>query len=191
MIKNNSGSSTILFIFFIKCLAGLFLIFIMQQRLHHEEIKARTKNYLCFKHQIVKSTKYLNSMAEYNQKIRIAYLLTLNPATAKQALIVHKSLIMAQKIKRISYLKKLATNSYCSLTQSATAAIGDPYTFARKIDGTLTLRRFVWKFQIPSLQKKEKFILAVNHHNISPIKKSHRLETNEIIMPDLSKLKLL
>lgn len=170
ILKNKEGNMTLVGLLITLSALTFSLQFFMNSLNNHQQIKQRTKTYLCAKYLITNETKYLSQMAHLNILIRGAYYAQFIPKLAVQAKALHKGLIQVQNLKFVSHTKNLTTNSYCSFKQSLSFATNRPYWSQglllsnRHNDGTARVRRNKWKtVVIPrKLKIQETFLLETN-----------------------------
>ncbi|MCK5072586.1 MAG: hypothetical protein KAQ98_04110 [Bacteriovoracaceae bacterium] len=163
-INNNNGNVSLVGILITMALLCSSLGVIIRTNNKYEKTASRAQSYLCFKYSLLQTEKYLKRMALFNTTLSVVYPLTLIPATAPKAKIVHNALKLSQNLVHLSYLKKILHSPYCSVVQSLLVVKNIPYKsimrvyLKRKPDGTACPARKKWKMTLPEWNKHSKKI---------------------------------
>ncbi|OFZ27990.1 MAG: hypothetical protein A2381_02710 [Bdellovibrionales bacterium RIFOXYB1_FULL_37_110] len=190
-INNAKGSITLLGILFSLFVFSMLITIIYLEKTFYYNLKSRFLTYLCFKHHLIKTQKYVKSMERLNNLINITFPLTLNPVTAAKATTAINSFKLGQNLLHGSYLKNISYNQFCSYQQNLPSVINLPYAttslliLKRTPNHLVILRKNKWNLLIPNINKYQKqllpdFYLKAEITKASQVSTDLQITTSEI-----------
>jgi len=158
-INNARGSITLLGILFSLFIFSMLITIVYFEKIYFFNLKSRYLTYLCFKHHLVKTQKYVKAMEESNNAISIAFPLTLIPATSAKAHAAINALKLRQNLLHGSHLKNISFNKFCSYQQNLISVMNLPYVttsllvLKRTPNHLVILRKKKWNIIIPNINQ--------------------------------------
>lgn len=199
--NNQKGSISLSAAALISIIAVLLLFYITKMQIEFKEAVYRKDSYLCFKYLNVKTSNYINEMAKFNISLRAAYLARDTIISGVAGTIIFNGLTIARNAKHLIYLKNLAKNKYCKISDARSFLLNMPFLVNKtmaletNIDETTTLRQNQWSYQlykVPNgIRLKKSFCLEsvfVVQNSFLP---NLDYKTKELINGDLLNLKCL
>lgn len=194
-MKNQKGTGVPLLLL----TSGLVLFIIINQITNLSknlaQLKHRSRALLCARSMELKNKKFINKIIWGNRIILANKFLKLAPPPYKFASnISKKSIQMTQEVMKVSHLRFLMKNKFCSKKQKIIYVRNTPFLgikFKRNKDGTIYLRKKQWQYKIPlSIEKRTNYLdISLKLNSNLSTKQQRKVQERKGLFKDILAIK--